>query len=49
MVEWLMDVAADPVTAWWVLAVAGGIGMVEIVRTSRETLWGDFFADELDE
>lgn len=49
MVEWFMDVAANPAAAWWALALAGGIGIVEIVRTSRETLWGDFYADEFDE
>ncbi len=49
MVDWVMNLAAEPMTAWWVLGLAGVIGGVEIIRTSKETLWGEFFAEDLDE
>ena len=49
MVDWAMKLASDPATPWWVLGVCAAMGVAEMIRTSKETLWGDFFADETDE
>lgn len=49
MVEWIMNVAEQPATAWWVLGLVATVAALEAIRTSKETLWGDFFAEDLDE
>jgi len=49
MVEWVMNLAGQPSTPWWVLGVAGMIACIEMVRSGKEALWGDFFDADTDE
>mgnify|MGYP000161828620 CR=1 FL=1 len=49
MVEMVMDVAANPATAWWVLAGAALIVVIEAARSSRKVLWGDIGEDEFED
>ncbi len=49
MVEMVMDVAANRATAWWVLAGAALIVMVEAALSSRKVLWGDIGEEELED
>ena len=49
MVEMVMDVAANPATAWWVLAGAALIVVIEAARSSRTVLWGDIGEDEFED
>ena len=49
MVEMVMDVVANPATAWWVLAGAALIVVIEAARSSRKVLWGDIGEDEFED
>lgn len=49
MVEWVTQLAGNPAAAWGVLIVVSTIAFVEIIRSSKETLWGEFYAEELDD
>ena len=49
MVEWVVEIAQDPSTAWVTLCVVTLIALIEMVRSSGEALWGDFFAEELED
>jgi len=49
MVEMVMDVAANPATAWWVLAGAALIVVIEAARSCRKVLWGDIGEDEFED
>ena len=49
MVEKLMDVAANPAVAWWVLAGAALIVVIEAAQSSRKILWGDIGEDEIED
>ena len=46
MVEKLMDVAANPAVAWWVLAGVALIVVIEATQSSRKVLWGDIGEEE---
>ena len=46
MVEMVMNVASNPATAWWVLAGAALIIVIEAAHSSRQVLWGDIGEDE---
>ena len=46
MVEMVMSAAANPATAWWVLAGAALIILIEAAHSSRSVLWGDLGEDE---
>lgn len=49
MVEMVMNVAANPATAWWVLAGAALIVVIEAAQSSRKILWGDIGEDEIED
>lgn len=49
MVELVMSVAGEPATAWWVLAGAALIVMIEAARSSGHVLWGDIGEDDYDD
>ncbi len=48
MVELVMSVAGEPATAWWVLAGAALIVMVEAARSGSPILWDDLGEDDHD-
>lgn len=41
MVDMVMNAAGNPATAWWVLAGAAVIVVIEAAHSSRRVLWGD--------
>ena len=45
MVEMVMDAAANPATAWCILAGAALIVMIEAVSSNRPVFWGDMGED----
>ncbi|WP_169711774.1 hypothetical protein [Henriciella litoralis] len=45
MVELVMDAAANPATAWCILAGAALIVMIEAVSSNCPALWGDMGED----
>ncbi len=49
MVETIMTWAEHPAAPWAVLALGAVVILVEAVRTSRASLWGDMFADDADD
>ena len=49
MSEFVMSVANNPSTPWWVLIGVGLIVAVEAFRSGPAPLWGDMFDDPLDE
>lgn len=46
MIEFLMEIAGRPSTAWWVLGGAAVIIAVEAARSSKTDLWGDLVEDD---
>ncbi|MDJ0921468.1 MAG: hypothetical protein QNI84_10085 [Henriciella sp.] len=46
MIEAMMEWAAKPSAAWWVLAGAALIIVIEAARVSKTTLWGDMIDDD---
>jgi len=45
MMDFIMSVANDASTPWWVLSLAGLIVAVEAFR-SNDALWSDMFAED---
>jgi len=46
MIEMMVDWAGQTSTAWWVLAGAAAVIVVEAARVSRTALWGDLVEDD---
>ena len=49
MIDSLVQWASEPSTSVLVLVVAAAIIIVKATKDSRTALWGDFFADEMDD
>ncbi|MEM6534775.1 MAG: hypothetical protein AAF613_03955 [Pseudomonadota bacterium] len=46
MLEYMVEWAGQARTAWWVLAGASIIIVVEAVRVSKKALWWDMLEDD---
>ena len=49
MADFVMSVANNSATPWWVLTGVGLIVAFEAFRSGPAPLWGDMFDDPLDE
>ena len=49
MVELVMNAAANPATAWWVMGGAALIVMIEAATSKRPLLWGDMGDEDLED
>ncbi len=46
MIEVMVEWAGRPSTAWWVLAGAALVIVVQAARVSKTVLWGDLLEDD---
>ena len=46
MIEMMVEWAGRPSTAWWVLASAAAVIVVQATRASKTALWGDLIEDD---
>jgi hypothetical protein len=49
MIKMMVEAIQQPAVLWVILIGAIIVGLVEVYRTSPETLWGDIFGDESQE